>query len=116
MGVINPEVCSTSRNVLEHAYTLGHIEVHGELVRIYKSNPKRFVYPGMFGSRLPIHGLGMRSVVDLEAPHFKIYSVSYERFDGEIPQSVAPTRDIVWMLLRRSWFEPRIGSTQVVLQ
>jgi hypothetical protein len=116
MGVINPEVCSTSRNVLEHAYTLGHIEVHGELVRIYKSNPKRFVYPGMFGSRLPIHGLGMRSDVDLEAPHFKIYSVSYERFDGEIPQSVAPTRDIVRMLLRRTWFEPRIGSTQVVLQ
>ena len=31
-------------------------------------------------------------------PISKDYCVSYERFDGEIPQSAAPTRDIIWML------------------
>ena len=28
----------------------------------------------------------------------KTYYVSYERFDGEIPQSKALTRDIVWIM------------------
>lgn len=50
-------------------------------------------------------------------PNCKIYFVSYERFDGKIPQSAAPTRDIIWRLWQRScsWYEPWIGSAQVDL-
>ena len=60
------------------------------------------------------HGLGMRCGLG-NMLFSKTYYVSYERFDGEIPQSKALTRDIVWMLLRRSWYEPWISSTQVDL-
>ena len=53
--------------------------------------------------------------VDLETHYFKNYSVSYERFDREIPQAAAPTRDIIWMLLRWSWSEPWNDSAQADL-
>ena len=46
-------------------------------------------------------------------PNFKIYFVSYERFDVKSLTPEQPTGNIVWMALRRGEEEPRIGSAQV---
>ena len=45
--------------------------------------------------------------------HFKIYFVSYERFDWKSLTSEQPTSNIVWMALRRGEEEPRISLAQV---
>ena len=44
---------------------------------------------------------------------FYIFFVSDSRFDGEMHVTAVPTRDIVWMPLRRGVEEPIIGSAQV---
>ena len=46
-------------------------------------------------------------------PDFYISFVSYHDLNGEMHLTAEPTRDIVWMPLRRGVEEPRIGSTQV---
>ena len=46
-------------------------------------------------------------------PDFYIFFVSYHDLNDEMHLTAEPTRDIVWMPLRRGVEEPRIGSTQV---
>ena len=46
-------------------------------------------------------------------PDFYIFFVSYHDLNGEMHLTAEPTRDLVWMPLRRGVEEPRIGSSQV---
>ena len=79
---------------------------------VHPSNEQEGV-GGDYIGRLVHHCLGMKSGLHLNHRDFYIFSVSYERLNGNCLHSEQPTGNIVSMALLRGEEEPMIGPAQV---